>query len=445
MKKFQRFFCIVISAAMLAIISPDYVKAEQVKNDDGIITDGTVIVGYTNRMSFSDWAALDLETRYKTTTAIGEGAFNNTIQNTMQGAGSVGICPITSISGGSYTSIGSQAFRNALNLKAAKLPDTVINMGTRVFHSCVELTEVEYSANMTSIPDETFLGATKLPAFNVPRNVKSIGSQAFYNCTSLSSITFQSNSTLETIGTQAFYNVGLTNVTIPENVKSVGSQAFYDCTKLTSITIPNSVTEIGASAFRGCPLTGDIMVSENVISIGGDAFPTIETAPNYKIVTTSEYVADWCRDNNRPYEYIPLSSSPAPPSPTPHHAVSPTTQPTSAPTPAPTKKPAAAAKAAKPKVTSPKKRKISVKRKKKLTLKIKAKNMGKGGKLTYQWQASKKQKSGFKNIKGKAAKKKSYKPSTKKKGRKFYRCRVTHTVGKTKKNRASKVFRVTVK
>ncbi|MCL2082796.1 MAG: InlB B-repeat-containing protein [Oscillospiraceae bacterium] len=109
-----------------------------------------------------------------------------------------------------------------------------------------------------------------------------------------------------------------------------------------------------------------------------------------------------------------------------------------------TQKPDTAAKAVKPKVTSPKKTKISVKRKKKLTLKIKVKNMGKGGKLTYQWQASKKQKSGFKNIKGKA-KKTSYKPSTKKKGRIFYRCRVTHTVGKSSKNRVSKVFRVTVK
>jgi len=46
---------------------------------------------------------------------------------------------------------------------------------------------------------------------------------------------------------------------------------------------------------------------------------------------------------------------------------------------------------------------------------------------------------------GKAAKKTSYKPSTKKKGRKFYRCRVTHTAGKSSKNRVSKVFRVTVK
>ncbi|MCL2083349.1 MAG: hypothetical protein FWH04_08980 [Oscillospiraceae bacterium] len=101
-------------------------------------------------------------------------------------------------------------------------------------------------------------------------------------------------------------------------------------------------------------------------------------------------------------------------------------------------------KTGKPRITKHSKLTHSVKKGKKITLKITAKNTGIRGKLTYQWQKSKK-KSGFKNIKGKAAKKRSYKPSTKKKSRMFYRCRVTHTAGNGKKSRNSKVFKVTVR
>ncbi len=66
-----------------------------------------------------------------------------------------------------------------------------------------------------------------------------------------------------------------------------------------------------------------------------------------------------------------------------------------------------------------------LKRNAKYTLKISAK--ASPGKLTYQWQSSTKQNSGFKNIAGSAAKKSSYSVPTKKKGTIYYRCVVTNT------------------
>jgi len=76
--------------------------------------------------------------------------------------------------------------------------------------------------------------------------------------------------TITTIGEKAFYNKGLTNVTIPNSVKGIWESAFY-CNQLTSVIIPDSVTGIGISAFSSNQLTS-VKISNRVTSIGFAAF-----------------------------------------------------------------------------------------------------------------------------------------------------------------------------
>ena len=78
----------------------------------------------------------------------------------------------------------------------------------------------------------------------------SIGYYAFYECTGLTSITIPESVT--SIGESAFYNSGLTSITIGSGVTRIGYSAFYGCSKLTSITIPESVTSIEGGAFENC-------------------------------------------------------------------------------------------------------------------------------------------------------------------------------------------------
>ena len=71
------------------------------------------------------------------------------------------------------------------------------------------------------------------------------------------------------IGLGAFWDKGLTRVTIPDSIISIGQEAFSE-NKLKSVTIPDSVTNIWAGAFLDNQLTS-ITIGSNV-SIKDRAF-----------------------------------------------------------------------------------------------------------------------------------------------------------------------------
>ncbi len=132
------------------------------------------------------------------------------------------------------------------------IPEGVIYISKRAFHSCNNLLSIAMPNSVTVIGYASFYSSKALSSIQMSQSLVSICGQAFSYCSGLSSVSIpQSVSFLGCWGT---FNgcSGLTKVSIPDRVTTIGYETFGDCSNLTTITIPYSVTCIGSSAFYGC-------------------------------------------------------------------------------------------------------------------------------------------------------------------------------------------------
>ena len=130
--------------------------------------------------------------------------------------------------------------------------------------------------SITAIGDNAFSGCTGLTALTLPASLTAIGDNAFSGCTGLTALTLPASSALTTIGTGAFSgNTALTTVDLsnaPAGFTAVGDNTFSGCTGLTALTLPASLTAIGDNAFSGCTGLTTITLPASVNAIGDSAF-----------------------------------------------------------------------------------------------------------------------------------------------------------------------------
>ena len=107
-----------------------------------------------------------------------------------------------------------------------------------------------------------------ITSVTIPDSITEIGYNAFYN-SQLTSVTIPDSVT--TIGEQAFYSNNLTSLIIPDSVTSIGETAFGQNTELTSVTIGKGVTTIPQDAFWKTGLTS-VTIPDNVTTIVRYAF-----------------------------------------------------------------------------------------------------------------------------------------------------------------------------
>ena len=135
---------------------------------------------------------------------------------------------------------------------------------------------------VTSIGNYAFSNCEYATSVSIPASVTSIGNSSFFYCTGISSLTIAANSSLETIGSSAFYCAGIGPISIPASVTSIGSSAFDCCTNLTKVTL-NSNPSIGRDS-------------------GTDAFPSTTTV-EMNLTANSAGGAKWMTFYNENYSF----------------------------------------------------------------------------------------------------------------------------------------------
>ncbi|MBE5730512.1 MAG: leucine-rich repeat domain-containing protein [Clostridiales bacterium] len=142
------------------------------------------------------------------------------------------------------------------------VPNWVTGINTRLFYNNQDIISLTYEANssLNSIGAEAFKGCSNLMYVEIPKSVTTIGAWAFGNTVNLESVFFEQGSNLQTICSSAFRESSLMFITLPKSIEAIESYAFALTPRLTSIALPSSVTSIGVSAF-GC---GDLLGNTNL-------------------------------------------------------------------------------------------------------------------------------------------------------------------------------------
>lgn len=110
-------------------------------------------------------------------------------------------------------------------------------------------TSVEVKQGTLGIGNKAFHHQTSLTALSGDtQSLTAIGHAAFQNCTALSSFTF--SNTLTSIGERAFYNTGLTSLSVSNTNLVIGNYAFSTCNSLVSATL--GVKSVGNYCFQNC-------------------------------------------------------------------------------------------------------------------------------------------------------------------------------------------------
>ena len=124
-----------------------------------------------------------------------------------------------------------------------------------MFHSCNGLETITFAEGITEIPQGTCFTCGSLTKINLPDGLETIGFGAFSDCASLTKVTFPDS--LKRICNSAFHvDPVLAEAILPPNLEAIELHAFRNCPNLRNIgTIPKSLTEVGSDAFQNSGLT----------------------------------------------------------------------------------------------------------------------------------------------------------------------------------------------
>ena len=187
------------------------------------------------------------------------------------------------------TKIGIEALAGT-KIESLVLPQSVNTLRTRCFKDCKSLTIVQANlviSYLKSIENGVFEGCTNLEMINCTNQFFKTINGVLFNSEETSIIVFPPASK-----TQFLY--------IPSKVRVIGPSAFYGCKNLFSVMMPDdsSLTTIGANAFSECVNMRSINIPLSVKNVGANAFYRCKSlACGQSILNTSNSFKQSLLDN----------------------------------------------------------------------------------------------------------------------------------------------------
>ena len=176
--------------------------------------------------------------------------------------------------------IRQESFRDCVSLKSVLLPSGLESIGFGAFSGCQKLTSIIIPASVSDIHMTSFLGCNALGSIMVEEGNSVYDSR--YNCNAI--IKTADNmlligcmntvipKSINSIGEKAFtYCQGLSEIVVPGSVREIGKYAFQNCTNLRKLTLSEGLQSIRWGAFWECGLT-TVTVPASVREIEPGAF-----------------------------------------------------------------------------------------------------------------------------------------------------------------------------
>lgn len=171
-------------------------------------------------------------------------------------------------------------------IREITLPKNINVIPSSAFYNCQNLTKVN-ATDIKRIEQSAFNGCSKLTDLDISK-VDYIGSSAFNSCRCFAPAALSAG--LQNIGSSAFANTAITEITIPEGIRYLDESTFSGCKQLQKVSLPETLMLIEDYVFNGCNLLSEITIPESVTEIGSCVFQNCDSLKEITIPSNTEKI-----------------------------------------------------------------------------------------------------------------------------------------------------------
>ena len=198
--------------------------------------------------------------------------------------------------------ISNGAFEDDATITSVYIPKSIKRIDFNAFRNCINLTEITIEEDTTSSPQsndfELVIGSrafsnTGIINMTIPNTVRKLPQYMFEDCQHLDTIYFSENSNLTTVDGMCFDNSTIDYIELPEGVTLINAYAFRG-SLLTSIELPSTLTTISLGAFQNCTKLITVIFAggsaSQLAKIDSQAFEACSSLVEFKIPASVKYI-----------------------------------------------------------------------------------------------------------------------------------------------------------